>query len=296
MHSFQLGNALFGIRHLHMCSMINRIIEAFTVLSLSHNSTPFSRWRAAYQCRICQALISLWPIPLLDWIPTTSPKPSKAIVERGYDTIAPAYLAWSSPRPTTTRLSYLKRLIDVLPPGAGILELGCGAGVPSTQLLLAHGLKVTANDISASQILLARQYVPQATLIHGDMASLSFEPNSFDAVVAFYSIFHLPKEEQGGMIRRISGWLKDGGRLLFNLHADEGDKIFDDWMGAKMFSSGLGIEGNREMLKEDGESFIVEDEVAVEKVGSFEERFHWVWAVKKGGCDSALLSFRCAIK
>ncbi|TFK32926.1 S-adenosyl-L-methionine-dependent methyltransferase [Crucibulum laeve] len=207
----------------------------------------------------------------------------KTIVESGYDAIAPTYLAWSAPRPTTTRIAYLTKLITLLPLGASVLELGCGAGVPSTQLLTQHDLKVTGVDISAAQIALAREHVPKATLIHVDMMKLTFEPESFNAVVAFYSIFHLPREEQGEMVKQIVGWLKPGGILLFNLGTEEGDQIRDDWMGTKMFSTGLGLEGNREMLKKSAVGLDVEDEVAAEKVGSMEVMFHWVWAVKKIG-------------
>src|SRR5271170_573154 len=138
----------------------------------------------------------------------------KKLIEYGYDQIAPAYLAWSAPRPTTARLSYLNKLLTYLPSGANVLELGCGAGVPCTQSLISHGIKVTGVDISAAQIALAQEYVPQATLIHADMMALSFPPSTFDAVVAFYSIFHLPREEQRTMIGRIQGWLKDGGGCL----------------------------------------------------------------------------------
>ena len=222
----------------------------------------------------------------LDPASPTSPGPTpasaaKALVEHGYDTIAPAYLAWSAPRPTSTRLAHLTKLLALLPPGARVLELGCGAGVPSTQALVAHGLDVTAVDISAAQIALARAHVPQATLVHADMAALAFAPASFDAVVAFYSLFHLPGDEQGPMIARIAGWLKDGGRLLFNLTTDVGDRMMEDWMGVRMFWSGLGVDGNRDMLKRDGWALtIIEDEVAVEKVGRAEETFHWVFAEK----------------
>lgn len=49
--------------------------------------------------------------------------------------------------------------------------------------------------------------------------SLEFEKGRFGAVVAFYSVIHLPREEQGVMLRRIWGWLEDGGYLLMNLGA-----------------------------------------------------------------------------
>lgn len=206
----------------------------------------------------------------------------KSVVEKGYDQVAPQYFAWATPRPTTTRAAYLDTLIALLPPGAKVLELGCGAGVPSTQTLVKAGVKVTGVDISAAQIDLAKEHIPEATLIHGDMNSLTFDEGSFDAVVAFYSIFHLPKDEQGAMIGKIEKWLKVGGYMLFNLHDKEGDVVFDDWMGVQMFSSGLGAEGSREMLKKDAMRMkVVEDHIDLEKVGPFEERFHWIMAFKE---------------
>lgn len=216
-----------------------------------------------------------------------SEKPSEAaakrtIVETGYDEIAPKYFAWSSPRPTTTRAEYVSKLIALLPAKARVLELGCGAGVPTTQTLIKAGLDVTGVDISAAQIDLAREHIPEAILMHADMMKLEFDNNTFDAVMGFYSLFHIPREEQGVMIRRITHWLKPGGWFLANLGTGEGDVWMDDWMGARMFSSGLGVDGNREMLKTDGEGLrIIEDEVVVEKVGGFDETFHWIFATKK---------------
>jgi ubiquinone/menaquinone biosynthesis C-methylase UbiE len=206
----------------------------------------------------------------------------KAIVESGYDSIAPKYFAWSSPRPTETRAAYVQKLLGLLPPKAKVLELGCGAGVPTTQTLLAAGLDVTGVDISAAQIALAKEHIPGATLVQSDMAALKYDEGTFDAVLAFYSFFHIPKAEQGEMLARMIGWLKPGGYLLFNLGTGEGDVVLNDWMGAKMFSSGLGIEGNREMLKKDGKGLkFIDDEIAIEKVGGFDEKFHWVFAVKE---------------
>lgn len=141
---------------------------------------------------------------------------------------------------------------------------------------------MTGVDISAAQIALARTHVPEATLIHSDMMKLELEEESFNAVVAFYSIMHLPKDEQREVFTKVTGWLKEDGRLLCNLHAKEGDVVFDDWMGAKMFSSGLGVDETRKVLSGTKGLRIIKDEVDTEKVGPFEEQFHWIYAQKGG--------------
>ncbi|KZP19117.1 S-adenosyl-L-methionine-dependent methyltransferase [Athelia psychrophila] len=218
--------------------------------------------------------------------PTKTPAELKTLVENGYDAIAPKYLAWSGPRATATRQAYIERLATLLPTGARVLELGCGAGVPATQQLIAHGLAVTGVDISAAQIALAREHVPAATLIQADMSDVEkmdglFAEGDFDAVVAFYSLFHLPRAEQGAMVARMARWVKPGGWLLFNLNTGDGDMMRPDWMGVPMFSSSFSVEGNRQMMKEHGQDLvIVEDDVTIETVGRMEEKFHWFLASK----------------
>ncbi|KAF9064761.1 S-adenosyl-L-methionine-dependent methyltransferase, partial [Rhodocollybia butyracea] len=205
----------------------------------------------------------------------------KSIVEQGYNAIASKYDAWASPRPTLKRMSYIEKLAKSLPEGGKVLELGCGAGRPATQMLVGLGFDVLGVDISFAQISLAKQYVPSAQFMQSDMMALNFKPGSFDAVMGFYSLFHLPRDEQGPMVKKMIGWLRPGGWLLFNLHVGEGDVMRDDWMGAKMFSTGLGIEGNDKMLEEYGAELTdVESVVDTEYVGRFEEKFHWVCARK----------------
>lgn len=84
-------------------------------------------------------------------------------------------------------------------------------------MLAKHSSNVTANDISGAQIELAKQHVPGVKFVKGDMMGLEFGEGSFDAVAAFYSVIHLPRDEQAVMLKRIWGWLKDGGYLLVNL-------------------------------------------------------------------------------
>ena len=57
------------------------------------------------------------------------------MVADGYDRIADRYLEWSALRPSAARLAYLDRAYELIPPGAEVLELGCGAGIPMTASL-----------------------------------------------------------------------------------------------------------------------------------------------------------------
>jgi SAM-dependent methyltransferase len=178
--------------------------------------------------------------------PNIPPHPSKQLIEQSYNLIAPRYLAWTSSTPSP-REEYTNKLLSLLStsPRPKILELGCGAGIPCTQYLAQHAT-VTANDISSAQLALAAQNAPSAVLIHSDMMSLSFPPNSFDAVVAFYSIIHLPRDEQEVLMERMYGWVKEGGYFLGNLGTmDCEESVRENWLGEKMFWSGWGEAGNR---------------------------------------------------
>jgi len=84
--------------------------------------------------------------------------------------------------------------------------------VPCTQILAKHAASLVAVDISATQLELARENVEvkegvgKVEFVRSDMHALSFPPGTFDAVVGFYSIIHLPREEQVVLMERISGW------------------------------------------------------------------------------------------
>ncbi|OQE36102.1 hypothetical protein PENCOP_c012G05772 [Penicillium coprophilum] len=216
----------------------------------------------------------------------------KEDIKKAYDDIAEVYLDWTQPS-HEIRLSYLDRMLLSFDSAKGnsqsILELGCGAGVPCTQLLASREyISVTANDISNTQIAMAKERLPHSVnLIPGDMMELKFESGHFDAVVAMYSIFHLPRDEQTTILRRIFDWLKPGGRLLANFpetgFASSSDQ---SWLGGTkgaMHWSGWGRSEMRTLLADIG--FEIEiDEVVVDcekdKGVSRNVAFNWILASK----------------
>jgi SAM-dependent methyltransferase len=205
----------------------------------------------------------------------------KKIVASGYDAMAERYLAWSDLRPSATRMRYLALAQDLIPVGADVLDLGCGAGIPMTAALAA-GRTVTGVDISAAQIALARANVPSASFVQADMTTLDFPPASFDAVVAFYSLTHVPRGEHAAMLGTIRTWLRPGGLLIASLGVEDSpDEIEADWLGVDMFFSHFSARVNRRLIAEAG--LIIERAVVdAEPEDRHDARFLWVVARAPG--------------
>jgi SAM-dependent methyltransferase len=205
----------------------------------------------------------------------------KRTVADGYDLIAQRYLDWSGLNPSSQRTRYLERLLALLPDGAELLELGCGAGIPVARAL-AERCRVTGVDISAAQIALARQHVPGATFIQADMAELDFPPALFDAVVGFYSLIHLPRAEHAALLGRIASWLRPGGLLLATMGAgDAPGSVEPDWLGAPMFWSHFDADTNRALVRQAGLD-LLDDSVMADDEHGQPVPFLWIVARKAG--------------
>ena len=200
----------------------------------------------------------------------------KKIVEAGYDAIAEHYLAWSAQISDDPRAHYLDELDRRLGDNAKILELGCGAGVPSTREL-AERHDVLGVDLSQQQLDLARVNVPTARFEKADMTALDFPDGEFDAIAAFYSILHVPRAEQPALIAKIARWLRPGGLFLASLGVGTPD-VTENWLGVEMFFGSNTPARNRELLAEHLE-IVVDDLVTMHEPDP--ATFHWVLARKR---------------
>jgi SAM-dependent methyltransferase len=197
----------------------------------------------------------------------------KSIVATGYDLIAESYLERYGR--SLVRDQWLGKLITRLPTKSRVLDLGCGSGVPVALELARHGHDVVGIDGSARQVSLARLNVSDAHFIHADMTRVEVAPSSFDAVAAFYSITHVPRDEHAELLRRIVSWLKPGGVFLASLGADQSANWRGSWLGAEMFFSHYGAELNERLVRQAG--FNIE-EAAVVNQDNEDGRFLWVAA------------------
>ena len=200
----------------------------------------------------------------------------KQIVADGYDCIAEYHEEWASHMRMEERAKYTAVLLEELPMGAEVLELGCGSGMPTTRQL-AEWFTVTGVDFSARQIALAQQNVPMAKYVSADMTDLDFPADSFDAVAAFYSIIHVPRQEQAELQCKIASWLRPGGLLVATMGAHSSEADFnEDWLGTPMYWSSFDGETNQRLVEEAGLNILSAQEETAEEFG---EPITFLWVI-----------------
>jgi cyclopropane fatty-acyl-phospholipid synthase-like methyltransferase len=203
-------------------------------------------------------------------------------VESGYDKMAEEYLATKDPEDPLA-LGALEDLASLLPSDAAVLDLGCGAGVPATRWLADRGFAVTGVDVSAKQLELARKNVPEGTFLKADMTEVVFAPESFDAVVAFHSIIHVPRTEHPTLLESVHRWLEPGGALLATMTVANYEGRDEDWegWGAPMVWSHYDKNANVAMLRDAGFEIRYAEPRTSGGTGDETETWLWVLASKK---------------
>jgi SAM-dependent methyltransferase len=202
---------------------------------------------------------------------------SKQLVADGYNQVADAYAQMERAAPWP-RMRWLEKLMNLLPQGAAVLDLGCGSGDPA-DIILARQHQVTGVDISEAQIRKARQNVPDGTFIQADLGAIAFPPASFDAVVSFYTLEHLPREEHGLILSRIATWLTLGGYFLLGTEAVEIPGVVGSWLGVPMFFSSYDAETLQGLLREAG--FVIQQQATEPQIEQGHEiQYLWVLAQK----------------
>jgi cyclopropane fatty-acyl-phospholipid synthase-like methyltransferase len=113
-------------------------------------------------------------------------------------------------------LRYVDRVLEGLPAGAKVLDLGCGTGEPVAKYVVERGFRVTGIDESAEMLKFARETVPEAELIHADMVKVELV-DTFDAGVALDSMFHVERKHHAAIYRKLATSLRDDARLLLSV-------------------------------------------------------------------------------
>jgi ubiquinone/menaquinone biosynthesis C-methylase UbiE len=171
-------------------------------------------------------------LPGHEWSRCVKKKEIKDVVAAGYNIACTAYNATRDSTREADYRAWLKPICREMAPGAHVLDLGCGCGVPASRIL-AERFAVTGVDISPVQIGQAQSLVPHAKFVVGDMTSVSFESATFDAVVSLYAIIHVPLDEQFPLIQSIYRWLLEAGMAVLIVGSRAWTGTEKNWLGVK---------------------------------------------------------------
>jgi SAM-dependent methyltransferase len=122
----------------------------------------------------------------------------------------------------------LQHFLDLLPPGAQVLDLGCGPG-RSAGIIAAAGHKVTATDASAEMVALAARQ-PGVTARQEAFRDLS-GTELYDGVWANFSLLHADRSDLPRHIATIAGTLKRRG--IFHIGMKTGTGTARDRLGRR---------------------------------------------------------------
>jgi SAM-dependent methyltransferase len=123
-------------------------------------------------------------------------------------------------REITSRQARLTAFLALLPPGAAILELGCGAGGDTAEML-ARGFDVRPTDGSPEMAAVASKQLGRTvgTLLFHQLDAVE----AYDAVWANACLLHVPRAELADVLARIWRALKPAGFFFASYKEGDGD-------------------------------------------------------------------------
>jgi cyclopropane fatty-acyl-phospholipid synthase-like methyltransferase len=201
------------------------------------------------------------------------------VVQVAYDALGSRFGDWTARLEGEPLDRFLGELTARLERGARVLELGCGDGRTTT--LLAPRFEVVGVDLSEEQLRLARAAVPGGTFVHADLLELELPAEAHDAVTAFYSFMHVPRDHHAELLARIWTWLRPGGLFLAPLSTLGGPDRVERWLGVEMFFSGWDAETNGRLVRAAGFEVLVDEVIPMREADAGDETaFLWVLARK----------------
>jgi 2-polyprenyl-3-methyl-5-hydroxy-6-metoxy-1,4-benzoquinol methylase len=163
-------------------------------------------WLGAVICDWCGLGLSE---SLAGWIFPTQDMPDKS---NGYEAIAEAF---TRARRLSIGPSIVRKWAKQLQPGAAILDIGCGFGVPISEALLQEGFVVFGVDASETLVAKFRERFSNVAVECSSIEESQFFNRSFDAIVAWGLMFLLPADTQRSLIGKVARTLRSNGQFLF---------------------------------------------------------------------------------
>src|ERR1700736_509203 len=108
----------------------------------------------------------------------------------GYEGIAVEFLARrGSARSAGVGVNAVRKWARTLPRGAAVIDVGCGPGLPLTEVLVAEGLDVFGVDAAPSFVRAFRRNLPNTPVVCEAVQDSTFFGRTFSAVLAWGLMF-----------------------------------------------------------------------------------------------------------
>ncbi|SEL91506.1 class I SAM-dependent methyltransferase [Parapedobacter koreensis] len=133
----------------------------------------------------------------------------------GYERIAASFITVRGQAADGIGAASIRHWARTLPPGATVLDLGCGTGIPISGTLISEGMNVYGVDASPTLVKAFRRNFPGTPVCCESVVTSPFFNLKFDAIVAWGLLFLLSEDEQAAVIQKMANALRPGGRLLF---------------------------------------------------------------------------------
>jgi SAM-dependent methyltransferase len=151
-------------------------------------------------------------------------------VRRVYDEMAADYAVrfgaeLADADPADPDLEFLASAVDSFGDGP-VVDLGCGPAQVS-RFLIERDRTAIGIDFAPGMLAKAAGLVPQARLLAADLLALPLRPASCAAVVASYSLHHLPKPRFADALAGLRAVLRPNGVLVIITHGGSGQESLD---------------------------------------------------------------------
>lgn len=136
-----------------------------------------------------------------------------------YDLIGSKYEKERSP---TIGVEEVLTVIKKLKKNISILDLGCGNGIPIAKTAQKYASTYVGVDSSKVMADEFTANIPDSKIIIASMDEINFNQSTFDLIIGFGSVFHLPPERQKNALLKAAKILSQNGVLMFTSSKDEG--------------------------------------------------------------------------
>ncbi len=119
----------------------------------------------------------------------------------------------------------IDNFVDLLPKNGKVLDVGCGVGT-DVGYLTSKNFKVEGIDLSGKMLEIAKNKHPDAIFRNADMRNLDYQENSFDGILASFSLIHIPKSDVPNTLKGFYKTLKTKGIIYIGIQEGKSEEIF----------------------------------------------------------------------